>query len=142
MPRLSHAYKTLRLDAVKSSFAAAKVPIYTTEELSAFIDEHRLDWNLRKSWTLHFILRLLIQIGCVSEIPLVSDHYPKKVRFAGRSASEFQLGLSLKEGAYISHGSAAFLHSLLDSEWNNSTIYINKEQSPKGRGGIPTQDTI
>jgi predicted transcriptional regulator of viral defense system len=42
--------------------------------------------------------------------------------------SSFEIGLSLRKGAYISHASAAYLHELLDSL---TVIYINKEQTPK-----------
>jgi predicted transcriptional regulator of viral defense system len=41
----------------------------------------------------------------------------------------YELALSLRPGAYLSHASAVFLHGLSDQL--PKTIYVNKEQSPK-----------
>lgn len=54
--------------------------------------------------------------------------------------SEYELALSLKPGAYLSHGTAAQLHGLMDHD--PTTIYINKEQSPKSSNGSLTQAGI
>jgi hypothetical protein len=48
--------------------------------------------------------------------------------------------LSLKPGAYLSHSTAAQLHKLIDHD--PTTIYINKEQSPKSSKGSLTQAGI
>lgn len=51
------------------------------------------------------------------------------VRFAWGPASMFAVGVSMRLGAYLSHGSAVFLHGLTDQI--PKTIYVNKEQSAK-----------
>jgi hypothetical protein len=52
-----------------------------------------------------------------------------KVRFCIGEVSPYAIGVSLIEGAYLSHASAMFLHALTDQV--PKTIYVNREQSPK-----------
>jgi predicted transcriptional regulator of viral defense system len=48
--------------------------------------------------------------------------------------------VSLRKDAYISHGSAAYLHNLTDDEPN--TTFVNKEQTPKPTYGSLTQEAL
>ncbi len=50
-------------------------------------------------------------------------------RYSWGEVSPFLLGASYGKGAYLSHGTAIFLHALTDQLPN--LIYVNKEQSPK-----------
>lgn len=63
------------------------------------------------------------------KVILNSKRYGSVERFARYDASDFQLGLSLRKGSYLSHESAAFLHGLRKEY--PAKIYINKEQTPK-----------
>jgi predicted transcriptional regulator of viral defense system len=56
-------------------------------------------------------------------------HYKPMVRYVLGNASPYLIALSTKQGSYISHGSAAYLHALTDQV--PKTIYVNKEQSAK-----------
>ena len=65
------------------------------------------------------------------------------VRYTWGPVSPFQVGLSLKKGSYLCHGTAVFLHALTDQL--PSTIHVNSEQSAKPwargeltQGGIHT----
>src|SRR3990172_11282836 len=59
-------------------------------------------------------------------------------RYVWGPISMYALGVSLRPGAYLSHGSAVFLHGLTDQI--PKTIYVNKEQSAKPPpGGELTQ---
>jgi predicted transcriptional regulator of viral defense system len=53
--------------------------------------------------------------------------------------SSFEIGLSLRKDAYISHASAAFVHGLSDSL---AVLYINREQTPKDQSLELTQAGI
>jgi predicted transcriptional regulator of viral defense system len=86
------------------------------------------------------LLRTLIEDGILREIDL-SATYPFEVkRYHLRAFSEYELALSLKPGAYLSHGTAAQLHELMDHD--PTTIYLNKEQSPKRSKASLTQAGI
>ncbi len=49
--------------------------------------------------------------------------------------SVYKVGLSLRPGAYLSHGTAVFLHGLSDQI--PKTIFVNKEQSSKPASTSP-----
>jgi len=51
------------------------------------------------------------------------------VRYVWGPISVYSLGLSMRPGAYLSHASAVFLHSLSDQI--PKTVYVNKEQTAK-----------
>jgi len=56
-------------------------------------------------------------------------------------ASPYEIALSLKPRAYLSHGSAVLLHAL--NEQLPKTIYVNQEQSPKPKpSGTLSQEGI
>jgi len=59
---------------------------------------------------------------------------PPIVRYVWGPVSMFAVGTSMRPGAYLSHGSAVFLHGLTDQI--PKTIFVNKEQSAKP---APTQ---
>jgi hypothetical protein len=51
------------------------------------------------------------------------------LRYYHGELSPYELGLTLRENSYLSHGSAAFLHGLNDQL--PSVIYVNREQGKK-----------
>jgi len=57
------------------------------------------------------------------------------IRYAWGEVSDFAIAASLRPGAYLSHGSAVFLHGL--TQQIPKTIYVNKEQSPKFHSAAP-----
>ena len=63
-----------------------------------------------------------------------------KTRFASRLASRYQIALSIRSGSYLSHGTAASLHSLIDID--AAITYVNKEQSPKRSNSSLSQEAI
>ena len=63
-----------------------------------------------------------------------------KARYHFGPFSDYELALSLKPGGYLSHGTAAYLHNLIDRELK--VIYVNKEQSLKNSKGNLTQAAI
>ena len=84
--------------------------------------------------------RSLIDSGVLKKISLTASYSFETTRYHAGLFSDYELALSLKPGAYLSHGTAAHLHNLIDQE--PKTIYINKEQSPKNSKGTLTQAGI
>lgn len=113
---------------------------FNHDELSEFIAQNRPAWGLPKSWSKQHISDILLDGGWLHRVSLTSDLYGPKTRFASRLASTFQIGLSIRKGSYLSHGTAASLHSLTDTDL--SITYINKEQSPKTSNRTLSQDAI
>jgi predicted transcriptional regulator of viral defense system len=113
---------------------------FNHDELSEFITENRPAWGLPKSWSKQHISDILLEGGWLQRVSLTSDLYGPKTRFASRLASRFQIALSIRKGSYLSHGTAASLHSLTDTD--SSITYINKEQSPKTSNRTLSQDAI
>jgi hypothetical protein len=73
-------------------------------------------------------------------IELKSENYRSIQRYAWDALSPFELALSLKPNAYLSHGTAAYLRGLLPEA--PAMIHVNKEQSPKEQLGILTQEGL
>jgi hypothetical protein len=79
----------------------------------------------------------------MKEVDLLAVHYSSAsstVRYVWKQASPYEIALSLKRKAYLSHATALFLHGL-----NNqipSRIFVNAEQSPKPSSGTLTQEGI
>ena len=87
------------------------------------------------------ILGQLKETGTVSEIVLRSPDYAPIRKYAVGAPSPFELGLSLRGGAYLSHAAAVFLLGLNDQL--PKTLYVNKEQTPKPVPSTPlAQDRI
>jgi predicted transcriptional regulator of viral defense system len=63
-----------------------------------------------------------------------------EIRYTWGKASVYDLALSLKSEAYLSHQTAAYLNGLTDIQPNN--IYVNSEQSRKASKGVLTQERI
>jgi hypothetical protein len=66
-----------------------------------------------------------------------SEHYNLKItRYSWGKASLYELALSIKQRAYLSHATAVTLHGL--AKLSPKTIYLNVEQSakPSGNGSL------
>jgi hypothetical protein len=155
--KLSWRYIYLQLNNHRKAAARARPPSYpprldrrlfrekghcafNLDDLSDFITAKRAEWGLPKSWSIKNIGRLLVDGGWLRVVSLTSDLYRPKTRFASRLASRFQVALSIKRGSYLSHGTAASLHSLIEPDIG--ITYVNKEQSPKSSPRHLSQDAI
>src|ERR1035441_5859325 len=136
-----------RIDIAKPDIVAlfenAGQQIYWPGELVNILAQHRGDWRLTQATNgRNFIEYLLAKTG-LKEIRLAPQNYLQAkeiVRYVWRKASPYALALSLKRNAYLCHGTAAFLPSLM--EQLPKTIYVNSEQSEKPRGGSLTPEGI
>jgi predicted transcriptional regulator of viral defense system len=73
-------------------------------------------------------VEILLENTKFAELLLTSPEYKPIRRYSYGEPDPYLLGVSLREGAYLSHGSALELHGLSAP---SRTVYVNKEQSEK-----------
>jgi hypothetical protein len=121
-------------------FDRAHVSVYTDAALQAAIVESRAAWHLSRV-AITAIAELLVRESRLKVLSLGgSANYPPIRRYVWGVPSPFELALSLRSNAYLSHGTAAYLRGLLKG--SPTTFHVNKEQSPKEQLGILTQEGL
>lgn len=113
-------------------FDCLPISVFSRSSLATILQENRDEWRLAKQTNIAEFIRFLLQHGPMNEEHLVPENHPKMpmiVRYVWRNASPFHLGATIKAGAYLSHGSAVYLHGLTDQI--PKIVYVNSEQSPK-----------
>lgn len=127
------------LPAIAKALRESERKVYSESDLSAVL-AGLLD-ALGSGSRPREILGQLKEAGTVVEVVLRSPDYSPIRRYAVGEPSPFELGLSLRGGAYLSHASAVFLLGLNDQL--PKTLYVNKEQTPKPVPSTPlAQDRI
>ncbi len=122
-------------------FNSSPKRVYTSDDLAAVLSANRRDWRLTQRATVEAFIRFLQEKGQLEIVELKSKNYRSIIRYVWGHASPHEIGLSLKPRAYLSHGTAVFLHGL--TEQLPTTIYVNQEQSPKPRpSGSLSQEAI
>lgn len=130
---------TPHLPALAEALRESARKVYSESELSAVLGGLLDTLGLRSRP--RDILGQLEETGTVTEVVLRSPDYSPIRRYAVGEPSPFELGLSLRGGAYLSHAAAVFLLGLNDQI--PKTLYVNKEQSPKPVPSTPlAQDRI
>ncbi len=114
---------------IKKFFQKLKKRVFKKRELSSIFSENGKSWRIPSDASLSNILKFLSEEMGVVEIDIASTYDFKDKRFIWEGASAYEVAASLRKNAYLSHGSAVFLHSLNDQIPH--TIYINYEQSAK-----------
>ncbi|MHB8800527.1 MAG: type IV toxin-antitoxin system AbiEi family antitoxin domain-containing protein [Thermoanaerobaculia bacterium] len=138
MPRVVRSPESTP-EIVAEALRKAGRTVYSETQLSAAIGE--VLESIGSSHRPREILGKLRDAGSVTEIVLKSADYAPFRRFAVGPPSPFELGLSLRGGAYLSHAAAVFLLGLNDQL--PKTLYVNKEQTPKPVPSTPlAQDRI
>jgi len=125
--------------AVASFLDQAGVSVYGKRDLQDLVREHRPSWHLG-TVPVDVIVGLLLRESRLAIIDLESDRYRPEQRYAWGTASPFDLAMSLRPNAYLSHGTATYLHGLLQDV--PATFYVNKEQGPKAQTGKLTQQGL
>jgi hypothetical protein len=121
-------------------FDSASQKVYRPGDLKRIVREHRDSWRLAQAFTANQFTDFLLSKTPLQKVVLESEDYPNETRFVWRSASDYEIALSLKANSYLSHGTAVFLHALNDQI--PATIYVNHEQSPKTRSGVLSQEAV
>jgi hypothetical protein len=127
-------------DQFRAKLAQSLKRVLSHTELLPLVFELRVEHAFPRSLSERNFLRRLIEDGVLKEIPVTATYSFDAKRYHWGPFSDLELALSLKPGAYLSHGTAALLHHLVDHD--PARIYINKEQSPKPSKGILTQTGI
>ena len=115
-------------------FERSTQKVYTPQELSAILGQNRSAWRLPVSQSLPAFIEFLTEKTAMRQVRLKSVNHPNvrdAVRYVWGELSGLHLASSLKSNAYLSHGTAIFLHALSDEL--PQIIYVNQEQSPKPR---------
>jgi predicted transcriptional regulator of viral defense system len=105
--------------------------VFSAVDLRTILDQHRAEWRIPASLTVGRFIDMLVKSGSLKGKMIENVNYarPSVTRYVWEPASPLQIATSIRPRAYLSHGSAAFVHALTDQL--PKTIYINVEQSPK-----------
>jgi hypothetical protein len=137
-----------RLKTVAPDIAAffEKYPqrVFSSLDLAEILAQHRLIWKLPQDTTVRKFINFLLDNTKLQLIQLKSESHPNArmiTKYSWGERSPYSLGSDLLKGAYLSHGTAAFLHGLTDQLLK--VIYVNKEQSAKPQSkGTLSQERI
>ncbi len=113
-------------------FEQQRKRVFLETELSAMLKKYRQDWGLAVNMTVGEFIEFLLaesKLLCIQVKPKNHPNARVWTRYTWGDVSPFLLGVSYGKGAYLSHGTAVFLHALTDQLPN--LIYVNKEQSVK-----------
>jgi hypothetical protein len=124
---------------IVSLFDGVGQRVWGVRDLERVLRENRKEWGIPKSVKFSDFLEFLGSRG-LQEVVLRSETYPYIRRYGWRNPSNFEIALSIRQGSYLSHGTAVFLHGLNDQL--PKTIYVNQEQSAKPGGGGLIQERI
>lgn len=129
-------------ESILSIFSKTQKRVYSKEQLTTVLDQHRRTWHLRDHTTSAEFISFLIEQGNLRVCEFRSDKYGRKTsRFSWGRASALELAASINTRGYLSHATAVELHGL--SQVSAKTIYLNVEQSAKpSNDGTLTQDGI
>jgi hypothetical protein len=133
MPRGRIPKIQIATPAILRVFGQAAKRVYNAQELAQILEQNRSEWRLAASTSLDEFLRILLTKGALHEIDITpAETHPGArlfKRYAWGDVSPFSVGVSMRKGAYLSHGTAVFLHGL--NEELPRIIYVNQEQTPK-----------
>jgi len=116
---------------IKKLLKAEGKRVYSHKDLVTFLRLERGSWGqYQKGETVENVILELLDEGYIERVKLAHDKSKKEfIRYNFDNPSPYEVAQSLQKGAYLSHGSAVFIHGL-----NNQlpkTVYLNKEQSKK-----------
>lgn len=109
--------------------------ILSSTDLAKILAHHRAVWRLPQDTTTPKFIEFLLNNTKLQLIQMESESHPNAriiTKYSWGEPSPYGLAADLFKGAYLSHGTAAFLHGLTDQLLK--VIYVNKEQSAKPRG--------
>ena len=113
---------------IESTISAYNKSVYSYSELSGMLRENKSGWGLPESLTAKAFISLLTDIVDFREIQIELP-YRNETRYVFGDLSVYELAVSLKPRAYLTHFTAMHLHGLTDQI--PKTVYLNYEQSPK-----------
>jgi len=126
---------SVALPEILRHFEEMRQRVFAREVLADILDRNRSAWNIPDYVVTDKFIEFLVAEAKLSVVPVISENYRSVTRYVWGKASPFAVAVSLRPNAFLSHGSAVFLHGLTNQI--PRTIYINKEQSVKPRSGSP-----
>ncbi len=117
--------------------------VFWPSDISRILEENRAFWRLAKNTTTAKFLDFLKAKTALQLEYLAPVNHPNTSgisRYVWKKASVYEIALSMKRGAYLSHGTAMFLHGI--TEQIPARIYVNSEQSAKPGSGQLSQGGI
>lgn len=109
-------------------FERSEQRVYRREEIAEILEANRSNWRLTVNQSLNGFIDFLQTRTNLREVKL-SSVGDSATRYTWGEANAYDIALSLYHGAYLSHGTAVYLHSLTDQI--PKRIYVNHEQGPK-----------
>ncbi|OGF04776.1 MAG: hypothetical protein A2W00_00610 [Candidatus Eisenbacteria bacterium RBG_16_71_46] len=125
---------------IRAMFDSIRGGVFTDADLLGILKKHRRHWDLGIRVSGAAFSRFLVEELGLRVVELKAEGYGALQRYAWREFSPYLMALSIRPRAYLSHGTAVFLHGLNDQI--PKTIYVNQEQSEKPRGGGLTQERL
>jgi len=114
--------------------------IYTRIELTEPFHRLRREGALAKHTKLDEFINFLVIRRHLMLVSLESKEYSKEAkRYCAGPPSPFALAASLRKNGYLSHGTAAYLHKLVEQP--PAAVYLNVEQSAKPTRNSPLSQT-
>lgn len=109
-------------------FESLPVKVFKSQDLSEIFERNRAHWRLAKTMSHKDFIE---EMTSKTRLKVVELPFPTGTltRYVYESPDPYQLALSLKPKAYLSHYTALFLHQL--TEQLPKTLYVTFEQSPK-----------
>lgn len=126
----------LAKSAIVEFFESQTRKTFWPRDLTTIFFDKRAEWDLPQSTTADDFIRFLLANTTLREVRLVPVNHPDAqqiIRYIWDEPSPYRIALSIKRDAYLSHGTAVFLHALTDQV--PKTIFVNQEQSTKARPG-------
>lgn len=102
--------------------------VYTYSQLTSVLNSNRSEWSLPDYISTDLFVSFLMERGKLARAEITSG-LQVIIRYVWGESSDFAVAVSLRPSAYLSHGSAVFLHGM--TQQIPKTIYVNKEQSQK-----------
>jgi predicted transcriptional regulator of viral defense system len=112
-----------------SLFDESPQKLFTASELGKILSSNRERWKLAGGTSASNFIDFLTSKGKLHRINVRGLLYRDIARYGWGEVSPYQIALSLRPRAYLSHSTAVFLHGLTDLL--PKTLYVNAEQSPK-----------
>lgn len=134
MPRGKPSRLEIARGDISRFFEDSAQRVYWPGEIAHLLGENRGKWRLAANTTSADFVRFMLKRTALHEVRLIPVNHPQMrpvMRYCWGDISRYQIGLSLKRDAFLSHGTAAFLHALTDQLL--TIIYVNQEQSEKPR---------
>ena len=133
--------KQIAISLIAADFAARPPQAYSYSQIAELQSANSRKWQLPPRMGARTFIQLLLDETKLSKRTLRSPDYDSLVRYIwGDHISPLALALSIRKSAYLSHGSALWVHGLGGEERH---IFVNTEQSDKeaGDSGL-TQEAI